>query len=136
MNVEKILNDVYELNVQDNILPLSKKQVVNVLNRLLSYPIDSEQQLETALEYSVKMRSEIIFTTNHIVQPYKNIYNYYTNIDYVICRVLKVMNIIGNDSYKTEPTYEDNIIKYMKNSLDLIEVELKEELKSKIKVLK
>ena len=136
MNVEKILNDVYELNVQDNILPLSKKQVVNVLNRLLSYPIDSEQQLETALEYSVKMRSEIIFTTNHIVQPYKSIYNYYTNIDYVICRVLKVMNIIGNDSYKTEPTYEDNIIKYMKNSLDLIEVELKEELKSKIKVLK
>ena len=136
MNVEKILNDVYELNVKDNILPLSKKQVVNVLNRLLSYPIDSEQQLETALEYRVKMRSEIIFTTNHIVQPYKNIYNYYTNIDYVICRVLKVMNIIGNDSYKTEPTYEDNIIKYMKNSLDLIEVELKEELKSKIKVLK
>lgn len=136
MNVEKILNDVYELNVKDNTLPLSKKQVVNVLNRLLSYPIDSEQQLETALEYSVKMRSEIIFTTNHIVQPYKSIYNYYTNIDYVICRVLKVMNIIGNDSYKTEPTYEDNIIKYMKNSLDLIEVELKEELKSKIKVLK
>lgn len=136
MNVEKILNDVYELNVKDNTLPLSKKQVVNVLNRLLSYPIDSEQQLETALEYSVKMRSEIIFATNHIVQPYKSIYNYYTNIDYVICRVLKVMNIIGNDSYKTEPTYEDNIIKYMKNSLDLIEVELKEELKSKIKVLK
>ena len=136
MNVEKILNDVYELNVKDNTLPLSKKQVVNVLNRLLSYPIDSEQHLETALEYSVKMRSEIIFTTNHIVQPYKSIYNYYTNIDYVICRVLKVMNIIGNDSYKTEPTYEDNIIKYMKNSLDLIEVELKEELKSKIKVLK
>ncbi len=136
MNVEKILNDVYELNVKDNTLPLSKKQVVNVLNRLLSYPIDSEQQLETALEYSVKMRSEIIFTTNHVVQPYKSIYNYYTNIDYVICRVLKVMNIIGNDSYKTEPTYEDNIIKYMKNSLDLIEVELKEELKSKIKVLK
>ena len=136
MNVEKILNDVYELNVKDNTLPLSKKQVVNVLNRLLSYPIDSEQQLETALEYSVKMRSEIIFTTNHVVQPYKSIYNYYTNIDYVICRVLKVMNIIGNDSYKTEPTYEDNIIKYMKNSLDLIEVELKEEIKSKIKVLK
>ena len=130
MSVEEILKEVCKKN-EESAFPLSSRQVCNVLNRLLEYYLDGEI-LEIALEYSVKMRSEIVFSTSHIINNYKPVYNFYTNLDYPIRRVLGTMGVI--EEMPSEPTYEDDIIKNIKENLSAIEVELKEHIKTNEKV--
>ncbi len=131
MSVESILEEVCKMN-DESAFPLSRRQVGNVLNRLLEYRIDDDI-LKTALEYSVKMRSIIVFSTSHIQNGYTPMYNYYINLDYPIRRVLGIMGIIGEI---TEPTlYENDVIKAIKINLDAIEFELREEIKTNEKVM-
>lgn len=131
MSVESILEEVCKMN-GESAFPLSKRQVGNVLNRLLEYRVDDDI-LKVALEYSVKMRSIIVFSTSHIQNGYTPMYNYYTNLDYPIRRVLGIMGIIDEI---TEPTlYEDDVIKAIKTNLDAIEFELREEIKTNEKVM-
>ena len=130
MSVESILEEVCKMN-DESAFPLSRRQVGNVLNRLLEYRIDDDI-LKTALEYSVRMRSIIVFSTSHMDRGYMPIYNYFTNLDYPIRRVLGVMGVIDEI---TEPTlYEDDVIKNIKSSLDEIEFELRENIKTNTKV--
>nr|MBP3259403.1 hypothetical protein [Bacilli bacterium] len=130
MSVESILEEVCKMN-DESAFPLSKSQVGNVLNRLLEYRIDDDI-LKTALEYSVRMRSIIVFLTTHM-QGYAPMYNYYTNLDYPIRRVLGIMGVLDEI---TEPNlYEDDVIKAIKINLDAIEFELREEVKTNEKVI-
>lgn len=132
MSVEDMLKEVCKKNEESD-FPLSNRQVCNVLNRLLEYYVDGDI-LKIALEYSVRMRAEIIFSTSHIATNYKPIYNFYTNLDYPIRRVLGIIGVI--EEISSEPIYEDNIIKNIKENLDAIEVELKEYIKENEEVKK
>ncbi len=130
MSVESILEEVCKMN-DESAFPLSRRQVGNVLNRLLEYRIDDDI-LKTALEYSVRMRSIIVFSTSHIQNGYNPMYNYYINLDYPIRRVLGIMGV--NDEITEPNLYEDNVIKNIKSNLDAIELELREEIKTNEKV--
>ncbi len=128
MSIEKILDEVYQENEEENINPLTKRQVCNIVNMLLFYPIADDDQFRTALYYSVKLRSLITFSTNCITPPYRPEYNYYTNLDYPIKVVLSTMGIINDDVINTLPTYNDFITTEIKNS----SMEIQQEIKNSI----
>lgn len=130
MSVEDILKEVCEMN-EESSFPLSIRQVGNILNRLLEYRVDDDL-LKIALEYSVKMRSIIVFSISHITNGYKPIYNYYTSLDYPIRRVLGIMGVF--DEVINSSTYIDNVIENMMSNLDAIEFELRENIKTNEKV--
>ena len=130
MSVEDILKEVCEMN-EESAFPLSKRQVGNILNRLLEYRVDDDL-LKIALEYSVKMRSIIVFSISHITNEYKPIYNYYTSLDYPIRRVLGIMGVF--DEVINSSTYIDSVIENMMSNLDAIEFELRENIKTNEKV--
>lgn len=134
MSVEEILKEVCEMN-EESAFSLSIRQVGNILNRLLEYRVDDDL-LKIALEYSVKMRSIIVFSTSHIQNGYKPIYSYYTSLDYPIRRVLGIMGVF--DEVINSSTYIDSVIENMMSNLDAIEFELRENIKTneKIKELK
>ena len=132
MTIEDILKEVCEDNMK-SINPLSKRQIANVFNKLLEYRVDDEN-FKLALEYSIKMRAEILFATSHINRGYNPMYNYYTTIDYPVRRVLKTMGLL-NEDVLNEPRYEDSVIRNMKDNLDGIEMDLKIIMNQKVKKL-
>ena len=132
MTVEDILKEVCEEN-KESINPLSDRQVANILNKLLEYHVETDK-IKLALEYSIKMRAEILFATSHIKQGHNPMYNYYTTIDYPVRRVLKTMGLL-NEDVLNEPRYEDSVIKIMKDNLDGIEMDLKIIMNQKVKKL-
>ena len=126
MSIEKILDEVYQENEEENVNPLTKRQVCNIVNKLLLYPIADDDTFRTALYYSVKLRSLVLFNTSHIGQ-YNPQYNFYNTIEYVIDTVLKAMGVINDDINIVLPQYEDFVIKQIKsNSQEIInEIKLK-----------
>ena len=135
MSIEKILDEVYIQNTEENIVPLTQRQVCNILNKLLFYPIADEDEFRTALYYSVKLRSMILFSTSHITPPYKPVYNYYTTLNYPIDIVLKTMGILDDDVREDNPTYSDNIIKEINDSVDEVVMDIKNNMEVKKRVL-
>lgn len=129
MSVEDILKEVCELNESEGIYPLSKRQVANILNEILRYRVTDLEDIRIALEYSVKMRAQIMFSINHITKPYKPIYNWYTSMRYPVAKVLSIMGI-ENIEYNMPP-YEDFNIINIKDGIALIEMELKDRIKPK-----
>jgi hypothetical protein len=133
MKIEKILDEIYIINEEENSVPLTKRQVCNILNTMLFYPIADEDQFRTALYYSVKLRSLILLCSNHITTPYRQEYNHYTNLRYPIEKVLQSMGIINYDEDYT-PSYEDFITKEIKDATDEIICEIKESMNVKMRV--
>ena len=135
MEIENIIDEVYEINMRECNIPLSKKQVANVAKKLLEYPIKDEDNYRLALEYAVKMRSIIILYSQHINNTYNKAFNYFNNIKYPIERVLVSMNILNEDAIYN-PSYRDKNIISLLNNVDSIDFELKEIIRDKeIKVL-
>lgn len=135
MNIEEIIEEVYEINKRECISPLTKRQIINIVKQLEQYKIKTEKEYRLALEFITKMRAEIIFYTNHTIRgKYKNTYNFYNTINYPITKVLSTMGIIDEEFEERNKT-KDKIIKAMQNSIEQLVFELKIRIHDKNKEL-
>ena len=113
MNIEKIIDEVYEKHLKECSIPLSKKQVCNIAKNLLTYEIQSENMFKMALEYSTLIRAEIIIYTNRINPPYESRFKYYNRINYAIDRALHAMGIVEEEVDEAfSDSLESNIQSY------------------------
>ena len=131
MNINSIIDEVFEINESECISPLSKRQICNIAEQLMRYPIKSEEDFRYALEYSTKIRSEVIFYTTHYLNTkYQQRYKYYSTIDYSISRTLSTMGLIESDN-EDNFSDSDKVLKTLQESIERIESELRIKLKEK-----